>query len=318
MATEASRPELPEWLQELYPFRTRTLQLGPYRMSVVDEGPADAPVFLLLHGNPTWSFLYRDLVRRLSPTCRVVAPDNIGFGLSDKPAEAGYHTLAQHIANITELIEALGLRNISLVANGWGGPIGLGYAIRCPENISRVVLANTWGSNLPRQRHAKQPLGVRLASKGSFGAWLDSMLNLTMHSMFATGATRPLKDLALEAYTFPFREPSSRVALRAFSRMFYEPDGDTIEKLADIQVELHNISAPAYIVFGDKDRVLGKLPAYLLRDDLKNAREPVFVPDAAHYLPEEAPEALAGVVDRALAQDSPKEKPGNVFKILNG
>ncbi len=317
MATDPRVPELPEWLQELYPYRIRHLQLGPWKMSLVDEGPPGAPVFLLLHGNPTWSFLYRDLIARLRGKYRVIAPDTIGFGLSDKPAVANYHTLAQHISNLTRLIEALALRNVSLVMTGAGGPIGLGYAVRFPQNVARLVMASTWGPNLPRPRHAQQPLGVRLAGKGKFGAWLDSLLNLTMHSMFATRTARPLNDLALEAYTFPFREPGSRVALRAFSQMFYDPDGETTAKLDEIHAGLKNITAPAHIVFGAEDRALGKLPAYLLRDSLKNAREPVFVPGAAHFLPEEAPEAFANFVLRAVEQDGPKGRPGSIFKILD-
>jgi haloalkane dehalogenase len=96
MMTAPQQPDIPEWLRESYPFHTRTLQLGAYGMSFVDEGPADAPAFLLLHGNPTWSFLYRDLIQRLRPKYRVVAPDHVGFGLSDQPNSAAYHTLAKH------------------------------------------------------------------------------------------------------------------------------------------------------------------------------------------------------------------------------
>ncbi len=316
MPENAATPELPEWLQPLYPFRTRSLQVGSHRMSFADEGPADAPVCVLLHGNPTWSFLYRDLIGRLRSSYRVIAPDNIGFGLSDKPELAAYHTLGRHVSNFTCLVESLGLRNFALVANGWGGPIGLGYAVAHPDRISRLVLANTWGSVLPHKRKLKPPLGVRLAGKGRLGAWLDSLLNLTMHSMFATRTCRPLSDLALEAYTYPFQEAGTRIAVRAFSRMFYEPDAETLTRLEEIYTRLNAIAAPADILWGEHDPLLGKLPAYLLRDELKSAREPVFLPDTGHYLPEEAPQALAEVLLRS-AQQRPSDKPSHVFKILS-
>jgi haloalkane dehalogenase len=283
-------------------------------MSMVDEGPSDVPVYLLIHGNPCWSFLYRDLIGRLRDKCRVIAPDHIGFGLSDKPP-AAYHTLERHISNLTRLIDALQLRNITLVMNGWGGPIGLGYAVAHPENIARMVLTNTWCSNLPQLRRLKLPLGMRIAARGRLGAMLDSVLNLTMHSAISSRTYRTLGDMAQEGYTYPFSAASSRTAMKAFNRMFFQPDSKTIATIDGIFARLKKIEAPVSILWGTRDPVLTKLPAYLLRDELRHASEPVFLPDVGHYPPEEAPEKLAEIV---LQQPGPAHAPQgeSVFRII--
>lgn len=306
--------DLPEWLRELYPFRTRALQVQTCCMSFVDEGPADAPAFVLLHGNPTWSFVYRDLIVRLRDEHRVIAPDHIGFGLSDKPA-ASYHTLEQHIANLTWLVGALQLRDITLVMNDWGGPIGLGYAVAHPGNIAGLILTNTWGAALPPVRTRKQPLRVRIANRGRLGAFLDSVLNLTMHSAFASRTYRTISDMAMEAYTYPFPTAESRAGMNSFTRMFLQPDAATRERLGEIHSRLKHLEAPATILYGERDPLLTKLPAYLLRDELKHAAEPVFLPEVGHYIPEEAPEALA---DAVLQQArTPETDAGeSVFKII--
>jgi haloalkane dehalogenase len=314
MLIEERKRDLPEWLRELYPFRTRTLQLQSCCMSFVDEGPAEAPIFVLLHGNPAWSFLYRDLIARLREQNRVIAPDHIGFGLSDKPAVA-YHTLEQHIANLTWLIEAHQLRDLTLVTNGWGGPIGLGYAVAHPENIARLILTNTWGVALPLARTRKQPLGMRIAESGRLGALLDAAFNLTMHSAFASRTYRSISDMAMEAYTYPFPTAASRAAMSAFTRMFLHPDNATLEKLREIHSKLKNLDTPATILYGARDPLLTRLPAYLLRDELKRATEPVFLPNVGHYVPEESPEALAEAVLQQPRQ--PEASAGeSVFRII--
>jgi haloalkane dehalogenase len=315
--TEATPPDLPEWLRQLYPFCTRTLRIGPYAMSFVDEGPATAPAILLLHGNPTWSFLYRKLILRLRTQYRVVAPDTIGFGLSDKPDVPAYHTLEQHVANFVRLVEALDLRQLTLVMNGWGGPIGLGYAVAFPQNTARLVLTNTWGANLPQTQRSLQPLGMRVAASGYLGRWIDSWLNLSIRSAFSSRMCRRIADTALAGYIYPFRPGASRLAVSGFNHMFSDPDRITATKLINIQAGLKNVAAPADILCGAEDPVLSKLPAYLLRDDLRNAREPIFLSRVAHYLPEEDPETLAEVILRRQEQKSAPSSRSNLFRILS-
>jgi pimeloyl-ACP methyl ester carboxylesterase len=174
---------------------------------------------------------------------------------------------------------------------------------------------NTWAFNVPHATRPKLPLGMRIAAAGRIGGVLDSLLNLSLQSTFSSRTHRPMGDMAMEAYAFPFRTPASRVAVRAFTQMFYEPDRETTAKLNEIYLGLTKIDAPADILWGARDPVLSKLPAYLLRDSLKRSAEPLFLPDVSHYLPEEAPGALAETVLRAETAKAEK-RPDSLFKIL--
>lgn len=115
------------------------------RMHFVDEGPADGPVMLLLHGMPTWAFLYRNMIADLvAAGYRCIAPDHLGFGRSDKPTDPHWYTIARHTEVMTSLINGLDLRDVTLVCQDWGGPIGLAQAVTMPERFARLVIMNTW------------------------------------------------------------------------------------------------------------------------------------------------------------------------------
>ena len=132
----------PEWLNTAsYPFKRNYLELSSGKMHYVDEGKGE--VILMLHGNPTWSYTYRKLIKGLSKEYRCIAPDYIGFGLSDKPINWSYKPQDQ-AENINTLIKSMSLKNLTLVVNDWGGPIGLSYAVNHPENLKRLVILNTW------------------------------------------------------------------------------------------------------------------------------------------------------------------------------
>ncbi len=316
MLTEAKLPELPEWLHELYPFRTRAVEVERRRMSFVDEGPPNASPLLLLHGNPTWSFLFRQLIREAMTGRRVIAPDHIGFGLSEKPLEPEYHTLDRHIENLEAFVEELNLREITVVAHGWGGPIGMGYAVRHPEKIARLVLCSTWALPVANADRVKLPLRIRLANSGRIGRFLESHLNLSMAAWVSSRAFGEPSDWIVEGYKYPFPTMASRAAIGTFARMFFEPserDRATMEKTYQ---GLKNITAPADIIVGDSDPLMTKLPAYLLRDALPNAHEPIFVPKASHLVPEDAPEALARIVMQEKPARRDDSAPSSLFKIL--
>jgi pimeloyl-ACP methyl ester carboxylesterase len=320
MVIGTRNPELPEWLHEAYPFPTKWLKLGDFGMSMVDAGPENASAMVLLHGNPTWSFLFRQVIRRAMDSgarFRVVAPDLIGFGLSDKPVDGSYHTLDRHIENLSRLIESLALRNVTLVGHEWGGAIALGYAVANPANISRMVLADTFGFPVPNLNVIRRPRSWRLVHGTAVGRWLDSWLNLTLSSTFSHRTKKPLSDLTLEAYKYPFHEPSMRIAPRAFTEMFFEPDKATSLTLERIAAGLKGITAPVDILWGGQDPVLTRVCAYLLRDRLKHAREPIFFPDSGHYLPEEAPEAFASNVLEPRSQAPAPAGPTDVFRIIS-
>lgn len=128
-----------------WPFAPRYLEVGGLRMHYVDEGPVEGPVALMLHGMPTWSYLYRKLIPVLvRGGYRCVAVDHIGFGRSDKVTEPAWYDIARHTANLTEFVRSLDLRDITLFVQDWGGPIGLAQVVEMPERFSRLVIMNTW------------------------------------------------------------------------------------------------------------------------------------------------------------------------------
>jgi haloalkane dehalogenase len=154
---------IPPWVDRReYPFEPLGLDVEGGRLSYVDEGEG-API-VMVHGTPTWSFMYRHLIRALSPRYRCVAPDHLGFGLSERPTDWSYRPSDQ-ARNLARLIEALNLKDITLAVHDYGGPIGLAYALDHPENVRRLVLFNTWMWSFAGDRHVEWPariLGGRL------------------------------------------------------------------------------------------------------------------------------------------------------------
>ncbi len=128
-----------------FPFEPHYLDLGGLRMHYVDEGPTDGPVALMIHGMPTWSYLYRKMIVAMRDAgFRCIAPDHIGFGRSDKVTDPAWYDIARHTANLTALVERLDLRNITVFVQDWGGPTGLAQVVVMPERFSRLVIMNTW------------------------------------------------------------------------------------------------------------------------------------------------------------------------------
>ena len=127
-----------------WPYEPRYHQWKDMRVHYVDVGPADGPVMLLLHGMPTWGYLYRTMIPQLVEAgYRCIAPDHLGFGRSDKPTDANWYTIARHTEVLTSLITALDLSDITLVCQDWGGPIGLAQASTMPERFTRLIIMNT-------------------------------------------------------------------------------------------------------------------------------------------------------------------------------
>jgi haloalkane dehalogenase len=128
-----------------FPYEPHHLEIDGLRMHYVDEGPADAPVALMVHGMPTWSYLYRHVIAAMGAAGhRCVAPDHIGFGRSDKVTDPRWYDIARHTANLTALVERLDLHDVTLFVQDWGGPIGLAQVAAMPERFARLVVMNTW------------------------------------------------------------------------------------------------------------------------------------------------------------------------------
>ncbi len=301
---------LPAWLKLLYPFRTSSLAVGSERMSFVNEGDPSSPPLVLVHGSPAWSLLWRHIVPEVSGRFHVVAPDNVGFGLSSKPDDPGYHTLERHIDNLTALMEELRLKQITLVLNGWGGPIGLGYAVRFPEFVSRIILMNTWVGpwSAIHQSWTLRFIASRLGSAMAFNTGAVRSMGMKLVTR------KPLPENTLRGYLHPFSRRDERDGLLAFYRMRAAKSGDPeFDTLARIAGSLPTLQMPVEILWGVHDRLLpGKALPYLLRDQFANAQAPKLLPECGHLVPEEDP---AAVIEKILEVFQPKAKPA-VFNIL--
>jgi len=251
MVTASHPPAIPGWLARLYPFSPLSFpaQRGA-RMSYLDEGPKGDEAVLMLHGNPTWSFHYRDLVLELSNAIRCVAPDHVGMGLSDKPAAYDY-TLASRIADIEALVASLGLRKVHLVVHDWGGPIGLGFAARHPERVGRIVILNTAAF-----AEARIPARIALCRTPWLGAFLVRGLNgFAEAATWMAMASRRLTWDERRAYLYPYGSWANRIGVHRFVRDIpMERDHPSRRALEEVFRGLSRLAAhEKMILWGAKD-----------------------------------------------------------------
>jgi len=281
--------QLPDWLRRLYPFSPQSF-VTPQgaTMSFVDEGPRADEAVLMLHGNPTWSFFYRDVIRALTPRVRCVAPDHIGMGLSDKPQDFAY-TLATRIADIEALVTSLKLRRVHLVVHDWGGAIGFGWAVKHPEFVGRIVVLNTAAFRSPhipaRIALCKVPwLGTVLVRGFNGFAWPATWMAMNQ---------RKLSPEEKRAYLYPYRTWADRVAVNAFVKDI--PMGEkhpSYGTLAGIEAGLPRLTdKPMKIIWGGADFCFNR--QFLNRwHELFPKAEVVALQNAGHYVLEDAkPEA---------------------------
>jgi haloalkane dehalogenase len=287
----------PPWLDVVaYPFRAQTFDTGEGRLQYVDEGAG--PTVVLVHGTPTWSFVWRDLIGRLVRAgYRVIAPDHLGFGLSDKPSAASYRP-EDHARRLGVLLDVLDVRDATLVVHDFGGPIGLSCALDRPARIARLVLLNTFA--WPVDDDPSIARGARVAGS-ALGGFLYRRLNASPRWLLpaAFADRRRLTPELHRQYLAPFPDAASRVAPYALARALL---GDS-PWLAALWARRDELARrPALLVWGLRDPAFG--PAYLARwrGALPDA-EVVEVADAGHFVQEEAPEALATSVLRFLGAE---------------
>ena len=237
-----------EW-RPLYPFSSHFLPLDGGRLHFVEEGPGSP--LLMVHGNPTWSFYWRDIVLAFRDRHRAVAVDHLGCGLSDKPQHYPY-TLAQHTTNLCRLIRHLDLRDITLVVHDWGGAIGLGAAVALPERFARIVILNTGAFPPPyvplRIRACRTPLLGRIGLRG---------LNLFARAALFMATERPdgLPPAVRAGLLAPYDSWSHRVAIWRFVRDIpLTRRHPTWQVLADLEARLPELAPrPVQLIWGMKD-----------------------------------------------------------------
>ncbi|MEQ1564600.1 MAG: alpha/beta fold hydrolase [Myxococcota bacterium] len=285
--------QLPEDVKRHYPWPGKHLTLSTgHKLHYLDEG--QGPVLLMVHGNPTWSFYWRTLVQGL-PGYRCVVPDHLGAGLSDKPTDYPYR-LDDHIRNLVELIDALDLRDVTLMVHDWGGPIGFGAAVQRSDRIKRLVVFNTsvFLEHLP--------LSIRLARYKGVGELLIRGFNgfVRVALIRAIGDSARMKNGVSHGYTAPYDSYDHRVGHLAFIRDIPLEEGHPsrgwIERLTESVPRLFK-DVPILFLWGDQDFVF--TPRFLEQWQkwFPNA-EVVRFADAAHWVVEDAHERI---VPRLLA-----------------
>lgn len=274
-----------------------------HSMAYVDTGTGEPIV--LVHGNPTWSYLWRNVIKGLEKKHRCIAPDLIGFGCSDKPHDADYYSLDRHIRNLGALIRHLDLDKVTLVVQDWGGPIGLGWAVRNPDKVARLVILNTWGQRPDGLMGI--PWWYRLARSPGMG----EILYLKHNVMVEKGIPQLIADKdkvtpeLMDAYRAPHPFPDDRVGILRFVRMVPCRVGDECyDELGEIEAGLETLDVPVGIVWARKDPAFRKAIAHDLATKLPRGDPDriVDLPDANHFLQEDDPESIVRETLRVMKQ----------------
>jgi pimeloyl-ACP methyl ester carboxylesterase len=248
------------------------------RMHYVDDGSADAPVFLCLHGQPTWSYLYRKMIPVFAEAGRVIAPDLFGFGRSDKPVNDEVYTFDFHRGALKALVEALDLRNITLVCQDWGGLLGLTLPVDMPERFERLIVMNTGLST------GERPLG------DGFEAWKTfnrSQPDMDLAALMKR-ATPVLSDAEAEAYAAPFPDVRYKGGVRRFPELVAtgpdSPGAATSRRARDWWRDAW--SGPTFMAIGAQDPVITPNAMHGLRAGIRGCPEPMIVEEAGHFVQE--------------------------------
>lgn len=292
---------LPPWLSPtLYPFQSCFHPMGKHYCHYIDEGEGEPVV--MLHGNPTWSFYYRELVKSLRKRFRMVAIDNMGCGLSDKPQEYDY-SLESHIHNAESIVNSLELRNITLVGHDWGGAIAMGLACRNPDNVKRIVLMNTGAFVM---RHIPIPISIcRIPVLGQF---LVRRLNVFCLAAQSMTTVRKLPRDVRSAYLGPYDSYESRVAIHRFVEDIpMSPEHPSYETLVGIESGLWMFrKVPVCLVWGMRDWVFTGDFIEKWKEFLPMARVLKF-PDAGHWVLEDQPAKCVSYIEDFLLEPSQNE-----------
>ena len=281
-----------------YPFADRWMRLPAGRLHYLDEGAGEPIVFV--HGTPSWSFEWRHLISGLARTHRLVAPDHLGFGLSDRPRGFAY-TPEAHAANFAAFVEQLALPPFTLVVHDFGGPIALPYAVRHRDRIARLVIVNSWMWSFADDREMARMARV---GGGPLGRWLYRYLNLSLRVLmpYAYGDRRVLTPAIHRQYLERFPDTWSRGAV--LWPLAHALLGSSAHYEALWQQRDSLRGRPALILWGMKDRAFTPRLLDRWREALPDARI-VEMRDAGHWPHEEAPDEALRQPRGFLAERSP-------------
>jgi len=279
----------PSWLdRSLFPFTSQSVDVDGNAVHYVDEG--NGPVLLMLHGNASYSFAYREIIRALSRHFRCVALDYPGFGLSS--ARPGYgFTPREHSAVVERFADTLGLTSIRLLVHDWGGPIGLGFAGRRPELIHSLLIGNTWA--WPAEPGSPVAKFARLAGS-PLGGFLIRQFNLFIRLMNPIGTNRKFTRAEKAAFWGPFATPRSRRPMALFPKEILR----SREYLAEVEIGLGRLrDRPVLLLWGDRDTGFAHAERYRFERHFPGSTTRVLA-GAKHFIQEDAPDQIAAEVLR--------------------
>lgn len=261
-----------------YAFAPQYTEHAGHRIHHIDEGPRDAAVTVLcLHGNPSWSYLYRHMIAVFTGAgLRVVAPDLIGFGRSDKPVDEATHSFDFHRDMLLALVEELDLTNIMLVVQDWGGIFGLTLPMAAPQRYTRLLVMNT-------------TLATGTLTEGfrQWRAYSNSQPDLAVGKLLARGK-RDMTAAEIAAYDAPFPDPRYKAALRAFPNLV--PDGEDAPGAAlgrqAAAFWQQRWAGESFMAVGTQDPVLGLPTMQALRSQIRGCPPPLEVPEGGHFVQE--------------------------------
>lgn len=296
--------------RSLYPFKSNYAKVNGFCYHYVDEGKGDPVV--MVHGNPTWSFYYRELIKALSPNYRCIAPDHIGCGLSEKPSEDRFdYTIGSHIENLEEFLDKMGLeKDVTMVVHDWGGPIGLSVAVRRPERISRLIFLNTGGFPIPRGKK----LPWQLSFVRNFPLLPKIMIrgfNAFAHYATKLSTVRPMSMEAASGLKAPYNSWADRVATYRFVKEIPVSTSEQnykILKRLDSGLKVFK-DTPTLVCWGEKDFVFDMEILDAFKRKLPDAEYHTF-PKGGHYVLEDEAKAIVKLTKKFLAKHPLKEGAG--------
>lgn len=289
-----------------YPFTPKTFEVRPgLSMSYLDEGPSDGEVVVMLHGNPSWSYYWRNLVSGLSDRYRCIVPDHIGMGLSDKPDDSGYaYTLQSRVDDVAALLRHLGIDGpVTLAVHDWGGMIGFGWALSHAAQVKRLVITNTAAFPLPAAK--QMPWQLSLGRDSKFGAFIIRAFNAFSGGASYLGVENKMPAEVRAAYVAPYDSWAHRISTVRFMQDIPLREGDRAWGLVqEAGRRLPEFAdRPAFIGWGLKDFVFDRHFLDGFRAALPDAEVMAFE-DAGHYVLEDKQGELVPAI-RAFLERNP-------------
>ena len=303
-----------------YPFEPNYIEVNGYRIHYLDEGPKDGETVFLMHGQPSWSYLYRHMIPLLTAKgYRVIAPDNVGFGKSDKPVDLASHSYQMHVDVMSNFTDAIDLKDATLFAQDWGGLIGLRVVEQRPDRFARIMLSNT---TLPAVGGLKGWLGYPLFRAAvwkegdvqklnigddsfTFTSWVAyarTTDNFDFAGLFQKATSRDMSEAELAGYAAPYPNNESMAAVRMFPSL-------VASQLRQNKAVMDNFYAkwdkPLITAYGDADAIMaGKDKEWQALPGAKGQAH-TMIKDGAHFIQEDKPEELVTILAKFI-QDNPK------------